>query len=429
MKMDRQISASRADHPSTAWIAVVLSEVTEVLACEFANPTTESPLWDDSHWRIARAAAAMQGISSLLFTRLLWKGPEDWRRFLESQSQHIARRQQRVAKLLEIIDRKAIHERIPVVALKGAALHRLGVYSAGERPMADVDLLVREADVNAMVRLLEECSYTLSFTNSRHRLFEPQVAKASSVVGLGEDAENPVKVELHTSIQEHLPLSEIDITEFVFPRSAQWGLNDYSSHATLLMHLLLHAAGNIRAHALRFVQLHDIAKLAARLDHGDWQELLEARPCEQGLWWAAAPLILTERYYPGTVPRAVIERFSLECPWLLRRRSRTQRITDVSWSNIKIYAFPGIEWARTPQEALKFVITRIWPTRENKMELKWFNENYPGAVKIPWYGISQSARVLRRVFGRPPRVQTLLPVLAALSQPESEAAGHAPIIR
>ena len=42
-----------------------------------------------------------------------------------------------------------------------------------------------------------------------------------------------------------------------------------------MRHLLLHAAGNMRAHALRLVQLHDIALLAPRLDAAAWERLLD----------------------------------------------------------------------------------------------------------------------------------------------------------
>ena len=45
-----------------------------------------------------------------------------------------------------------------------------------------------------------------------------------------------------------------------------------------MMHLLLHAAGNMRARALRLIQLHDIARLAQAFGSGDWKELLAARP-------------------------------------------------------------------------------------------------------------------------------------------------------
>ena len=41
-----------------------------------------------------------------------------------------------------------------MLALKGAALHELHVYAPGERPMADVDLLVSESSLAASVAML-----------------------------------------------------------------------------------------------------------------------------------------------------------------------------------------------------------------------------------------------------------------------------------
>ena len=96
-----------------------------------------------------------------------------------------------------------------------------------------------------------------------------------------------------------------------------------------MMHLLLHAAGNMRAHALRLIQLHDIARLAARLGADDWEDLLTARPNGSGLWWAAAPLTLTARYCPDAIPPQVIARLNLKCPWLLGKIVRGQCLADI----------------------------------------------------------------------------------------------------
>lgn len=41
-----------------------------------AAPTNEMPKWSEFEWRIARAAAAMHGISSLLHRDLRWRGPK-----------------------------------------------------------------------------------------------------------------------------------------------------------------------------------------------------------------------------------------------------------------------------------------------------------------------------------------------------------------
>jgi Uncharacterised nucleotidyltransferase len=408
------LKSAEVTFPPLPKVAAALRQVTETLAREFAFPTDEPPPWGDFEWRIARAVASMQGISSLLCTGLRWKGPASWSRFLREQRDHTAGRQRKIAQLMEKIDSQARGEGVALVALKGAALHRRGIYQVGERPMADIDLLARDADAKATARILEHCDFVNTFTTWRHQVYESRLHGAS--IGFGEHIDNPIKIEVHTSILDRLPISEIDITPFVFPGTPHAGLNDYPSVASLMMHLLLHAAGNMRVNALRCIQLNDIARLAARFAPGDWEELLAARPSGRSSWWAVPPLLLTTRYFPGSIPQSVSADLDVECPWLLGKRARHLVLADVSWSNIRAKALPGIEWSRTPQEALSFLSARIWPNRESRSELKHFAAHHPGASEIPWYGISQGARIVRWVFCRPPRVQTLLPVRAALSQ-------------
>jgi hypothetical protein len=422
LNMDTQSHEQPTDFPPLAKIAAALFEITETLAREVSAPTDQLPPWGDFEWRIARAVAAMHGVSTLLCACLRWKGPESWRRFLEEQRDHVSGRHRKIELLLDRIDSHARSEGIALVALKGAELHRRGIYRAGERPMADVDLLVRETDENATTRLLKDCGYALTCTKRRERIFESGLTGLPNVARLGEHVDSPIKIELHTGIREPLPVSEADITQFVFPSRAHVGLNGYPSAASLMMHLLLHAAGNMRANALRLIQLHDIARLATRFSPSDWEELLRSRPGDQGLWWALSPLVLAVRYCRAAVPPSVIARLGEECPWLLRWVSRRQCLGEVSWSNLRVYAFPGIEWSRTPLEALRYMISRIWPSRETRLELERFAVHYPGAAGVPWYGISQGARMLRWAFSKPPRVQALLPVRAALAQRYDDAA-------
>jgi hypothetical protein len=327
---------------------------------------------------------------------------------------------------LDAIDSQARREHVPLVALKGAALHAGEFYAAGERPMGDIDLLVRPEDSTAIARALEFCGYEAAFVSRRHQVFQPRVRKISTGGRLGEHVDDPIKIEVHTRIAERLPVKTVDITQFLLPSVVHAGLNAYPSAASLMMHLLLHAAGNMRARALRLIQLHDIALLAARFGPGDWEELLTARPDGRTSWWALAPLTLTARYYAGTIPADLFARLDPECPWLLARLARRQRLADVSWSNIRIQAFPGVEWSRTPLEALEFMSSRIWPNREALSELKEGAAQIPDSSTVPWYGISHGARIVRWVFSRPPRVQTLLSVRAALAQePRAAASGRA----
>jgi Uncharacterised nucleotidyltransferase len=402
--------------PPLTKVAAALRKTTEILAKELVAPTKNSPLWTDFEWRIGRAVAAMQGISSLLCDTLRWRGPESWREFLQEQQDHAVGRHSQISHLLDAIDSHARRDGVALVALKGAALHAIRIYTPGERPMGDIDLLVRDDDANAIAQILDACGYEAAFTSDRHQVFKPRVIKTVAEGRLGEHVDNPIKIEVHTRIAEALPARAVDITQFLFSPGAHPGRNAYPSVVSLMLHLLLHAAGNMRAHALRLIQLHDIALLTARFDAIDWDALLATHVEGHGLWWAFAPLVLTERYYPGTIPPTVLARLAVDCPWLLRRFARRQHLTDVSWSNIRIAAFPGVEWSRTPTEAVAFMRGRIWPSRKVRLELKIGTAEIPGVSTVPWYGIPHGSRIMRWVFSRPPRVQTLLSVRAALGQ-------------
>jgi hypothetical protein len=404
-----------ATQPSLTEIAVALRNATETLAHELAMPTPEPPRWNELEWRIAQAAAAMQGISSLLHHRLLWEGPSPWQQFLIQQEEQSVARHRQIAQLLQSIDSQSRLLGVPVLALKGAELHAMGLYQPGERPMGDVDLMIETRHSQMAARVLQDCGYEAAFSSDRHQVFKPRESRAAPIGTFGEHADNPIKVEVHTEIAERLPFTKVDITARLFPRLWNSGLNQYPSIAAVMMHLLLHAAGNIRARALRLIQLHDIALLAVRFGPTDWEDLIAASGVDD-LWWAWPPLTLLTRYYPDAIPPAAIFRLSANCPWLLRKMTRKHRLTDVSWSNIRIAAFPGLEWARTPRDAVGFMRSRIWPSRKVRLELAKGTAEIPGVTTVPWYRISHPARILRWIFSRPPRVQTLLSVRAALGQ-------------
>ena len=404
--------------PPLNQIAVALRKTTEVLAHELAAPTAAPP-WTDFEWKIAQAVAAMQGVSPLLHRRLRWRGPENWHRFLGEQLDQSIQRQMEILRVLRAIDSHARSGGVAFVALKGAALLAIGLYAVGERPMGDIDLLIRDDDTAANAGVLKLSGYEAAFTTRRHQAFQPRLQKPVTNGRLGEHVDNPIKIEVHTRIAEQLPVMTVDITDWLSPRAAQAGLNAYPSTASLMMHLLLHAAGNMRARALRLIQLHDIALLAARFGRGDWKELLSIGVDGRALWWALPPLMLTARYFRATIPTDVLKSLSVVCPWLLRRIAGRQRLTDVSWSNIRIEAFPGMEWSRSGGEALAFMKSRVWPSSDALSELKEGAAQIPGSSSVPWYGLPHPMRILRWLYTRPPRVQTLLSVRAALALEDS----------
>jgi len=266
------MTALDRDMPEPAALDRTLRKITEVLAKQLACPTQAAPDWSEFEWIMARAVAAMHGVSPLLSRALRWQGPAGWIEFLEQQRAHTAKRHARVVELLLRLDQRAREAGVAAVALKGVALHAFGVYQAGERPMADVDLLVRPADAHRAATMLESLGYAESFKTWKERVFTPVDAQEPAL--LGEHSNNGVKIELHEQICERLPLRITDVTELMFPTQAQPGLNAYPSRASLMIHLLLHAAGSMAFQSLRLLHLHDLARLSSQMTQEDWDAVL-----------------------------------------------------------------------------------------------------------------------------------------------------------
>lgn len=400
-----------APMPPFKVLAAALRRTTERLAHELASPTNSAPEWSELEWAVAQSVAAMQGTTTLLANGLSWSGPPAWRAFLAEQREQSQLRHARIGALLESIDAATRVRDVDCIALKGAALRALDLYRAGERPMGDIDLLVADRGLAALTLAMADIDYVAAFTTQRHHVFEPRRKVAPR--GFGEHVDNPVKIEIHTAVAEPLPVRKVDITERLTASSASPGLNNYPDLVALLLHLLLHAAGNIRAHALRQVHLHDIALLADLLYDRDWHMLLEQRDDEPP-WWLFPPLALTARYYPGRIPADVLGSARAACPHVLRLAAERQSLTDVSWSNLRIHAFPGIGWSRTPLEALRFVRSRMVPSRRSLAELEIARRAEPKLDAVSWYGVPHARRIVRWLFSRPPRVQTIVSVRAAL---------------
>jgi len=390
-----------------------LRRVTETLAAELASPSERPPSWSEFEWCAAQAVAAMHGVASLLASTQRWHAPADWRCFLDEQRAHTVARHRRIETLLGDIDRLGRARELPLIALKGAALSRLGLYATGERPMADLDLLVRPTDLDRAAQVLEQLAFHDAGTTWKHRAFEPSTP--SNAAGLGEHSDNPVKVDLHIKIAERLPLPETNISDLVFPGRLQPGLNDYPSLASLMLHVLAHAAGTMVHRGLRLIQLVDVARIARRMTDGDWQELVKYHGSDHRLWWAHAPLIVTARYFPTAIPASVMDALRRDCPWLLRRVSARRLLSDVSYSHVFIDPIPGIVWTRSLGEMFRYLAYRANPGREQREQLDLLARTYPWAADPQWYEQSQKRRILRWLISRPTRTETMRPIRAALA--------------
>lgn len=401
--------AGHATLPPLRSIRAGLCRATEALAAELAQPSGTTPDWDTLQWRLAMAAAAAHGVSPLMDGRPGWRHVE-WMRFLAGQRDHVERRHRRIIDLLRRLDAAARAAGIALVPLKGAALHALGFYAPGERPMADIDLLVHPDEAPRAAVLLQALGYEVSFAQWKHQVFKP--IDEVPVAALGEHRDTPINIELHTRIHERLPMTRVDITATVYPAHARPGLNAYPSHAALMAHLLLHAAGNACGRSLRLMHLNDISLLATRMTAHDWDALWHVAG---GPWWALPPLRLVARYYRHAVPEAVLARLRRDCPLPLRMLARRWRLSAVSCSELWLHGLAGIEWCRSPGEALRYLYRRVRPSEEDRRERADMVRTQLWLQGQRWVTTSQVRRILVLLTRPMPRMDTLYVVRAALA--------------
>lgn len=402
------------DSPSDKAIHAALHKTTEALAAELARPGRAPPDWSECEWLIARAAAAMHGVSPLLSRVSRWSGPTGWNEFLQDQHAHTLARHSRIEELLQRLDGRARDEGVGLIGLKGVELHRLGLYAAGSRPMGDVDLLCSPAETARVALMLEAIGFRQSFASWKHRVFV--ASQAARPAGLGEHSDNYLKIELHERLAEALPLEPQDVTRWVGSAQAGPGLARYPSRAALMTHLLLHAAGEMASRSLRLVHLHDLALLCGMMTEEDWSQLLYQSASDCGHWWAFPPLSLTARYYGCRVPARVMTALYAVCPRRLLHLARHRTLSEVSFSYLWIAAFPGIQWTRSARQIFRYVRSRLHPGSEILELRQELATTHLGTSANPWGHLSQPKRILRWMLARQARSETIHPVRMALAQ-------------
>ncbi len=392
------------DLPPFATIQAALVAVTDRFVREIVAPEDEAPDWNDFEWGIARSVCVMHGLAGMLAGRLRWPGPESWAKFLGEQQRHMGLREARAREILARLHDATRARGIAIVPLKGSALLALGVHGDGVRPMSDIDLLAAPGNGIALCEILHTMGYRPGHATPRHTVFVPTDQTLPDA--FGEHVDIPFRIELHPAITENLPVSLVDITPRVWPLDAQPGANPYANNAALFCHLLLHTAGGMRTNTLRFMQLIDLARLAPRLTREEWSWLI----VNEHAWWMYPVLRMVARFFPEVIPADALAATRRACPTLLRHARH--ELAEVSWTNFSIPALPGYEWSRTPLELLRYARSRVLPKRQALAELAESVNSMPVLQRVPWYNQSHAKRILRWVTSRPPRVQTLVTVLA-----------------
>jgi hypothetical protein len=378
--------------PGRSALRAALRKATEALMEEIREPTGSPPSWNEFEWGIARSAVAIHGIAGILLPKLRWPEPAHWRNFLSTQVAEIQDRQRQFTAALGEIETIAVNAGVPAMMLKGCALHALGIYQSGERPMADIDLLVKPGDAEAMAGLLERAGFSAVSSTWKHRAF----ARVR-----GTDS---LSLDLHVRLMERLAGRFVELPGLSFGVE-RGGLLGYATQASMMRHVLLHTAGNMSRRWVRGIHLQDIARLATQMSVADWQELRSREWPDR--WCLFPPLLLATRYFPGVIDPETLLELEATCPRWLTRWARRQELSDVSASNPYLLALPELSWCTSLPVLLRYVKMRVIPERETLDAMRGLTKSMDFARGQSWFTMSHPRRIATWLFRSPIRPATL----------------------
>ena len=366
--------------------------------------------WDTNDWEAARWAVQVYGIGPLLD-----RAAESWpdadalhpvfRSYLAEQRRLSGERVALLLQDLAEILRACEQEQIAAIPLKGSLLATLYYAEPGLRPMNDLDLLVRPADEQRMLRLLERLRYQPLARSQKHLLLARPESHGPVVSFTGEHPDNPRSLDLHTRLAEYFWGIHYDLTEEAWAGSVPGRLQDAEARvlgpATLLHHLAIHASSDALARRLRLLHLADIALVADKLDPADWDRIVVGaqRRAEQRLVYPA--LALTNRYYP-VVPAAVLHALRSGVPQALLQQLDASSLDQLSFCNASpTTPADKLRWFRPGYERVRALRHMLLP---NPGELGHWYPNLARPALLPIAYLRYAGEILgwalRRARGK-----------------------------
>jgi putative nucleotidyltransferase-like protein len=347
--------------------------------------------WRAEEWQAAAWIAYWQGGIPLLAERLREAnlvhaehspGSSSITAILEIASLSHGRTSRMLTATVELIDGLRA-ERIETLPLKGMRLAPFYYEPPTLRPMGDIDLLIRPADVERASAWALAHGYTF-YSRSEEDVVYLRGERRAEVW----HPENVLPVELHFRLREEFGGAGLtwDLSDEAW-RSARRApyLNSEANliaPVVLLRHLCAHASSDIYIRRGKLHQLEDIARVARTFTTTEWSQFVAAAPAPRARFVVPA-LALTARYYDNAIPADVLG--AMRAALKPRLQSWADRLTlaDVSESNLLSRSGIGLSLsgliAETPAETSRALVTSLLPPRWNLMK------RYPRLAASPLY--------------------------------------------
>ncbi|MHC4126631.1 MAG: nucleotidyltransferase family protein [Planctomycetota bacterium] len=207
----------------------------------------------------------------------------------------------RTVRMMHLLERiaKAFNEAgVPLMALKGAALNLTLYRHPQDRPMVDLDLLVKPADSDRARAILEDVGCLRSDIVFREDFFPRYYYEIEYTAG----SVDPVLIDLHVRPFRLLRYARLLPDEAIWERAVPVRMGSATVYVPSAENMLLHLAVHSAIHGNgRGLWLHDIKRWAeARGDALDWDRLVDAAGR-----WRLARAVLSGFRATGAAPGPV----------------------------------------------------------------------------------------------------------------------------
>jgi Uncharacterised nucleotidyltransferase len=378
-------SALNQSHLEPTGLAVrqvqpIAHRVAEALTRVAAGQTVSVQGWSALESCIGLKMAGILGLLPMLHMRaeqnkLNLDAPmlANWREVLAEQYVFTQQRNQRLlAHTTRILD-LANRAQVTLMPLKGMDVLTQVYADIGLRSTSDIDLLVQPAELERATHVIEQAGFECSAHIKRHAIFA--LPNSRVVSKFGEHPDNPIKVELHTSVKNTMPLESCDLTDLLWRETrteVRPGMPDatYPSRAGLMVYEMLHAANHAMIRSLRFPSLYDMKLLAERLSPAEWQAITSLFTASEHFWWAYVPLSLVTRYFgPTSLPTEVLALARNLATPTLRRLGESLGLSQFSVCDLRPSVLRHrLAFARNLSETTRYLRTQVLPTRDELNE-------------------------------------------------------------
>lgn len=364
----------------------LIASVTETLAGWLPGDDRLAPRnWSADEWLAAEWVAYWQNALPWLCDRIAQADlalPESSRASLETINALSRGRTLRMLDSAVELIQALRAEGIAALPFKGALLAPLYYPAPEMRPLADLDLLVRERDVRKGIAVLERLGYVYYSRSAEDFVYLRGVRQPNVW-----HPDNVHPVEMHFRVREEYAGLAYDLTEAMWASAQErpyWG--DCRAHApsppALLHHVCAHTTSDWLIQRGKLMEIGDIQIVAARLSDDEWNAFLASTPAD-GARFVYPALAATERYAPGSIPNRILLALRASLTPALRTWADAVTLAEASESNPRSRSGIGLEMAhtlaRSRAERLRMWLRSFFPRRWNLVK------RYPRLAASPFF--------------------------------------------